>query len=261
MPGRWVVVVPVKEATAGKTRLGGALDEPSRVALARAMALDTIEAAAGCSAVGLVVVVTADEMVGREAPTSRRRTAGSTGGAATRDAATKGAATRGAATRGTAMVRVVPEPSHTGQRSGLDAAAAAGVRAGRAMAPSAPVGVLLGDLPALRPDDLATALDDADRRDRAMVPDAAGTGTTLITVGPGAAFDSRFGVGSAAAHVALGYALLDVAGTSTLRHDVDLPVDLDTVRAMEPGPRTARLLDRLLAGGGRVVDLAVDRTA
>ena len=68
MPGRWVVVVPVKDATAGKTRLSDALDGRSRAALARAMALDTIAVAVGCPQVGLVMVVTADEDVRREAP-------------------------------------------------------------------------------------------------------------------------------------------------------------------------------------------------
>lgn len=231
MPGRWVVVVPVKDATAGKTRLSGALDGRSRVALARAMALDTITAAVSCPKVGLVVVVTADEEVRRDAPAlaqSLSRVAGPEGN--------------------TATVRVVPEPSHAGQRSGLDAAAAAGVAAGRALVPTAPVGVLLGDLPALRPDDLADALVAAEARPRAMVPDAPGAGTTLLAVGNGVQFDSRFGAGSAAAHVGLGYVRLDVPPDSTLRHDVDLPVDLEKVRAMRPGPRTARLLDRLLAG-------------
>jgi 2-phospho-L-lactate guanylyltransferase len=62
-------------------------------------------------------------------------------------------------------------------------------------------------------------------------------------------FDSRFGTGSAAAHVGLGYVRLDVAVTSTLRHDVDLPADLDALAFLHPGPPTARLLDRLRAGG------------
>ena len=235
MPGRWVVVVPVKDATAGKTRLSAALDGRSRVALARAMALDTIAAAVGCPPVGLVVVVTGDEVVRREAPAlapSLGRLAGASSDVAT--------------------VRVVPEPPHAGQRSGLDAAAAAGVAAGRALVPTAQVGVLLGDLPALRPDDLAEALAAAEGHRRALVPDAPGTGTTLLTVAAGVEFDSRFGVGSAAAHVALGYAPLDVDVASTLRHDVDLPVDLERVRVLRPGPRTARLLDRLARRDGRM---------
>ncbi|GEL93692.1 2-phospho-L-lactate guanylyltransferase [Cellulomonas composti] len=229
----WSVVVPVKDAAAGKTRLGGVLDDRARTALVRAMALDTIAAAAACAAVGQVVVVTADEVVAREAIQARRPVWARAAG-----------------------VRVVPEPSHAGARSGLDAAAGVGVAAARATAPSAHVGVLLGDLPTLRPADLALALDAAAAHERAMVADAPGTGTTLLTFAGGAAFDSRFGAGSAAAHAALGHVVLDVPAASTLRQDVDLPTDLEALRERHPGPRTARLLDRLagdvpLRGAGR----------
>lgn len=222
-----MIVVPVKDAAAGKTRLGGVFDERSRAALARAMALDTIAAAAACPAVGAVVVVTADDVVAVEAESAAKRRSGAT-------------------------VRVVAEPSHAGALSGLDAAAAAGVAAARTLAPPAPAGVLLGDLPALDPDDLASALTAAEAHERALVADAPGTGTTLLTVGRGVPFDSRFGTGSAAAHVALGYALLDIDEASSLRHDIDLPGDLDVLLELRPGPHTARLLDRLLPEARRV---------
>lgn len=54
-PRDWTVVIPVKPPEVGKTRL--TVEGVDRVALARAIALDTIEAAA---AVARVVVVTAD---------------------------------------------------------------------------------------------------------------------------------------------------------------------------------------------------------
>ena len=241
MPGRWVVVVPVKDAAAGKTRLSGALDDGSRTALARAMALDTVAAAVSCPAVGVVVVVTADMVVARDASDDGRTLRTETG-------IGKGVGNGVGVGVGT-TVRVVPEPPHTGARSGLDAAAAAGVAAARALVPAASVGVLLGDLPALRPDDLAAALAAAEAHPRCLVADVAGTGTTLLTVADGARFDSRFGAGSAAAHVALGYVLLDVAEASTLRHDVDLPADLEVLRELRPGPRTTRVLGHLGAGG------------
>ncbi len=218
MIGEWSVVVPVKDAVVGKSRLAAVLDDRMRSALVRAMALDTVAAVSACPAVRRVVVVTGDPVVAREAP------------------------------RLSAAVAVVGEPSHGAARSGLDAAAAAGVAAARVSSPGAPAGVLLGDLPALRPDDLAAALGAARGHARAMVADAAGTGTTLLTVAAGVRFGSRFGAGSAAAHAALGHVRLDVPGGSTLRHDVDLPADLDAVRGLSPGPRTARLLDRLRAG-------------
>lgn len=52
----WTVVVPVKGSAAAKSRFGGA--EAFRRELARAMALDTVEAALAASRVGGVVVVT-----------------------------------------------------------------------------------------------------------------------------------------------------------------------------------------------------------
>jgi 2-phospho-L-lactate guanylyltransferase len=239
-----VVVVPVKDAAEGKTRLSAALDDRSRAALARAMALDTIAAAAACAAVGAVVVVTSDEIVARDAAEAART-------AVLQGPGRRGDGGDGRADRvGGAAVRVVPEPTHAGARSGLDAAAAAGVATARTLAPSAPVGVLLGDLPALLPDDLAAALALAEEHRRAVVADSSGTGTTLLTVSVGAPFDSRFGVGSAAAHAALGDVPLAVDPASTLRRDIDLPADLDALRELRPGPRTARLLERLAPGGG-----------
>ena len=227
----WSVVVPVKDAAVGKTRLATLLDESARAALVRAMALDTIDAAKGCPAVGRIVVVTADEVVAREAPR------------------VDGLVRVAPPPVGVASVAVVGEPAHVGAPSGLDAAAAAGVASARAGVPGAPVAVLLGDLPALAPGDLMTALEAAGRHERAMVADSAGTGTTLLTVADGVPFASRFGTGSAAAHAALGYVRLDVAATSTLRHDVDLPADLDMVATLRPGRRTALLLGRRLADG------------
>jgi 2-phospho-L-lactate guanylyltransferase len=225
-----VVVVPVKDAAAGKTRLAGALDDRSRTALARAMALDTIAAAAACEAVGVVVVVTGDAVVTAEASGGRLLANG-------------------------AAVRVIPEPSHAGARSGLDAAADAGVAHARTAAPAAPVAVLLGDLPALRPEDLGSALVAAEAHPRAMVADAPGTGTTLLTLAAATPLHSRFGAGSAAAHKGLGYVPLDIFEASTLHRDIDLPADLDALRSLEPGLHTKRLLERLfpdsIRGAGR----------
>ena len=105
---------------------------------------------------------------------------------------------------------------------GLDTATDFGI-AGRGTA------VLLGDLPGLTSAELGAALDDARRFDRAMVPDAAGTGTTLITAADGQLHSPRFGDASAAAHVAAGYAVLDVPADSGLRRDVDTRTDLEAL--------------------------------
>lgn len=210
---RWVVVVPVKTAAAGKTRLAGVLPETRRRALVRAMALDTVAAAVAAPGVVRVLVVTADGPV--------------------RDGLPAGAEPV-AEPPALVMRGDAPEP-------GLDAAVLAGAAAAVALDAEAGVAVLLGDLPALRPGDLAAALDLAAPHDRAVVADADGTGTTLLTVAPGVVVRPRFGTGSAAAHEALGHVRLDLPVTSSLRRDVDLPADLASA-AREAGPRTRAVL-------------------
>ena len=96
-----------------------------------------------------------------------------------------------------------------------------------------PVAVLLADLPALRPDDLAKALAES-----VMVADAEGTGTTLIT-----GRTPAFGPGSRDAHRALGYRELDLPPTSGLRLDVDTPEALAAIPRERLGPRTLRLVE------------------
>jgi len=228
---RWVVVVPVKVASAGKTRLAGALDARARTALVRAMALDTVDAASAAGRVARVLVVTADPVL-------------------------VGAAGHG--------FGVVAEPmsgepgpgepaseasqTHTyssAQLSPLNRAIEAGIAEARRLVPRASVAVLLGDVPALRPSDLDVALALADDVPRGFVADADGSGTTLLTGARGAELYPRFGMGSAAAHAASGHGRLDVPSSSTLRRDVDVPADLEAVAALGLGRRTAALLDRL----------------
>lgn len=216
MRAGWVVVIPVKEATRGKTRLAAVLEARARAALVRAMALDTIEAVTLASAVARVLVVTGDPVVAEQS------------------APLPG-------------VRVLPEPvAEAGDRGwdALNRAVEAGVAAARGEVPTAQVAVLLGDLPGLDPAEVDAALTAAAGHDRALVPDAAGEGTTLLTLGPRVPVEPRFGVGSAAAHAAGGHVLLDLP-VPTLRQDVDLPDDLRRVVDRRVGGRTGALLDRL----------------
>lgn len=97
--------------------------------------------------------------------------------------------------------------------------------------------VLLGDLPALLPADLAGALAVAQTHERAFVPDADGTGSTLVTARAGAPFVHAFGPGSAHAHRDLGLVELALPAGSSLRRDVDLDEHLQLVRE-QLGPRT-----------------------
>jgi 2-phospho-L-lactate guanylyltransferase len=100
------------------------------------------------------------------------------------------------------------------------------------------VAALLGDLPCLVTTDVDDALIRAAAHPLAVVPDAEGSGTTLITALPGVELVPRFGVGSAVRHAQAGHAVLDVAPDSTLRFDVDTEQDLAAALARGVGPRT-----------------------
>ncbi|MFR9800829.1 2-phospho-L-lactate guanylyltransferase [Pseudonocardia sp. RS010] len=202
------LVVPVKGLDAAKSRLRGAADggvgDPARHAeLALALALDTLAAVLAAARVAAVVVVTSDETVGQELAGTR--------------------------------VRVVrDEPA-----SGLNAALVHGT----ALLPrELPHGALQADLPALRPEELDSALGEAlaHASGRAFCADARGDGTTLLLAAPGTPLNPRFGPGSAAAHTASGAVPL-VGGLPGLRRDVDTEADLREACALGVGPRTAGL--------------------
>jgi 2-phospho-L-lactate guanylyltransferase len=134
--------------------------------------------------------------------------------------------------------RVEPDPA----AGGLNAALAHGAQL--AAGPGHRVGALTADLPALRPADLAWALDaalDAALAGRVFVADAAGTGTTLLLATPDGPLAPRFGPGSARAHLAGGARALDTA-PDTLRRDVDTPADLAAAVRLGVGRHTAALV-------------------
>lgn len=219
----WGVVVPVKQAARGKSRL--AADGLDRSALARAIALDTIAAAAACPAVARVVVVTDD------------------GGLVLAAADIPGL--RFVAETPTESEALAAAQATTGvPPDGLNRAIARGAAALEGM----PRAALLGDLPALRPDDLAAALRLAAGTERAVVADAEGTGSTLVTARAGAPWRAAFGDGSLARHVELGCALLEIPDASTLRRDVDTAEQLAAAAELGLGRRTAAVL----AGAGPV---------
>jgi 2-phospho-L-lactate guanylyltransferase len=134
---------------------------------------------------------------------------------------------------------VVTEPAS----SGLLPALAAGGAAVRSRALG--VAFLLGDLPALRPEQLAAALTAAGRVPRAIVPDADGRGTVLSTARPGVQHRPRFGTGSRLAHRRAGYVELALRDVSGLRRDVDTLADLGAARQRGVGLFTARALQAL----------------
>jgi 2-phospho-L-lactate guanylyltransferase len=119
---------------------------------------------------------------------------------------------------------------------GLNAALTEGAAYAAEHWPQDGVAALVGDLPALRADELDAALGRASDTGRAFVPDADGTGTTLLAAVPDTALAPQFGVGSAARHAASG-AVAVPAGPG-LRCDVDTPDDLQRAAAVGLGSTT-----------------------
>lgn len=213
---QWVVVMPVKEGTAAKSRLSG-LAAVHRTDLALAFALDAAAAARRSGGVVAVLAVTDDTVAA-----ARLRQLGCS--------------------------TVADDP-----RNGLNPAVQHGVDVARQRWPGCWVAVLPGDLPALRPDDLAAALAAAALHPRAFVPDAAGWGTNLLTVAPGVPVDARFEGASCAAHAATGAVRLNLPSTG-LRHDVDDHADLRRAQVLGLGPETTQALSRIDASSGHYDD-------
>ncbi|MFI9642169.1 2-phospho-L-lactate guanylyltransferase [Micromonospora sp. NPDC051925] len=214
---RWVVVVPVKRLRAAKSRLRGALPVVPHEELALALAADTVGAALACPAVAEVLVVTADPVV--------------------------------TATVGAAGARVVPDRPDAGLNAALRHGVEVAVTDGDTRTW---VAALTADLPALRPAELAAALHAVATGPagvRRFVADAPGTGTTLLATPPGLPLDPRFGVGSAAAHLASGAVPLTGAWPS-LRRDVDTAADLADAARLGLGPATGALTGVVAAGPG-----------
>jgi 2-phospho-L-lactate/phosphoenolpyruvate guanylyltransferase len=224
------LVVPIKELRHAKSRLVGAtvglVPAPERPAahagLALALAADTL-AAVLASTVRRIAVVTADPRAAALVRPAGRDHAGSP-----------------------RRAFVVDDPG-----AGLNAAVRAGVErlqrvpdgVGEVTAPApAPVAALLGDLPALRPAELDEALARAvavlaDGAPAAYVADHTGEGTTLLVLARPGHGGPHFGQGSARAHAAAGAVALAGAWPG-LRHDVDVPADLERVRSLGAGPAT-----------------------
>ncbi len=198
-------MIPVKRTAIAKSRL--AADYPAhRTDLAVAFAVDTTAAALRARGVAGVVVITDDTVVAGEV---------------------------------TALgARVVPDEPDAGLNPALSHAADLAARTGHGVA------ALSADLPALRSDELAAALD-ACGSERGYVADAAGTGTTLLAAPAGRDLDPRFGEHSATAHLDSGAKPVTLAGIDSVRRDVDTATDLAAAALLGVGPRTATVLERI----------------
>jgi 2-phospho-L-lactate guanylyltransferase len=212
-PFTWAVVVPVKLLARAKSRIAP-LAGPRRPELALAMAFDTVSAVVAAPGVGQVIVVTDDPVAAGEL---------SAAGAA-----------------------IVPDEP----QDGLNAALVYGAASADRRWPASGTAALSADLPALRPEEIGTALRAAAAWPEAFVPDLQGSGTTLYTAAPGAAFRPRFGVGSRRRHADGGAAELLLPGIAGLRRDVDTPEDLRAAERLGLGPRTSALAAELLRAAG-----------
>jgi 2-phospho-L-lactate guanylyltransferase len=204
----WSVVIPVKVLAQAKSRLAG-LPDKQRKELVLAMAADTVAAVVACRLVGPVIVVSDDPVVRSEL-------------------ATLGALVIGDSPAG-----------------GLNQALIAGAEHAATRWPGLGRAALIADLPALSASDLEAALTAAASVTQGFVVDAAGSGTTLYTARPGAAFSPRFGPRSRERHRQAGVIELDPPGIDGLRTDVDTLDDLHLAAAIGLGRRSAAKLARL----------------
>lgn len=202
---RWTVVIPVKSLPAAKSRLAPmTADAAAHRRLVEAIRSDTIAAARRADGVARVLLVT-DTLSPAEVPD--------------------------AAADHLQLAQVQP---------GLNGALGDGADYAATQWPGDGIAVLVGDLPALQPDELAAALAAASAAGGGFVADADGTGTTLLASVPGDILAPRFGAGSAARHGAFAVSLPAGPG---LRRDVDTAADLDAAASeVGVGPATARVL-------------------
>ena len=197
----WVVLVPVKKFDTGKTRFDASLD---RVALAEALARDTLDAVSGSAHVRMLLVMTDDPGLVDD------------------------------------LSLPVAVTVRTQRVPGLNNAIADGLRHAGQSWPDWGQAVLLGDLPSLTSEDLERTLELAEELPLGVVPDTQGTGTVLLTAQPGVPLLPAFGVGSAQRHRDLGHRLL--RAPERMRRDVDTAADLEAAIRLGVGRHTAALL-------------------
>ncbi|MCK9894666.1 2-phospho-L-lactate guanylyltransferase [Frankia sp. AgB32] len=251
----WTILLPLKDLARAKSRLR----RPDRSRLALAMALDTVCAvlASAADLVGAVVVVTNDRTV-RQALT-RLRDVGDAGAlpdgptppaAAIPTSADPASPTPASPTPASPVLpawmrerlRVIPDvPDH-----GLNPALVHGAVLADRWRPGRPLAAMSADLPALRTAELRRALLEAAHHARAVLADATGTGTVLLTAAAGQPLEPAFGVDSHAAHRRSGAVDLTAALGATvpgLRRDVDTVEDLAEAAFLGVGDATAAALD------------------
>jgi 2-phospho-L-lactate guanylyltransferase len=138
----------------------------------------------------------------------------------------------------------------TGQ--GLNDALASGAAHVRHDAPDVALAVVPGDLPALDPAELSRCLAIAGGHRRAFLPDADGTGTTILTATGRVDLAPAYGRSSTLAHAASGAHLIDPVDLLTVRADVDDLASLARALGLGRGDHTRAVCEAagLLTGAG-----------
>lgn len=216
------LLIPVKPLAQAKTRLRGAADGgvnalDAHAKLVLALARDTVAAVTGTAVARRAVAICSDEVVCR--------------------------------TLALDGVEAIPdEPA-----AGLNPALRYGESVLRTADPTAAIGVLQADLPALRPAELECALlAGLGTGRRAFCADRIGTGTTLLLAPAGQPLEPCFGPGSAAAHRAS--SAVELPGLwPGLRCDVDTAADLARARNLGLGRFT-----RAALAGSRAATLTTE---
>jgi 2-phospho-L-lactate guanylyltransferase len=208
---RFAVLVPVKPPAFAKSRLGD-LGDAARRDLATAFAVDTVTAALACPCVARVLVVTDDHELA----------AGLTG----------------------LGVEVIPD----GTTDDLNGTLRLGAAEMHRRDPGLALVALCADLPALRPDELALALEAASPSGLSFVADADGVGTTAVVAATLDDFDPAFGAGSRRRHLDAGAHEIDGIDVPSLRRDVDDRTALGEATRLGLGLRTSLVVTMLGLG-------------
>ena len=191
---RTAAILPVKRFPAAKTRLHEAVGQPTRRALAAAMAEDVMVALSEIAAIEWTIVVTAEAQAA--APAERL---------------------------GAIVIDDVQESGQSDAvRRGVDHALQLGAER---------VVCVPGDCPALEPDEIETLLRiGGDAACVVVVPDRHGTGTNALVLTPPDVMQPSFGPESCERHLRLA---AEAGAAARLEHPPSLLLDVDTGADLE----------------------------
>jgi 2-phospho-L-lactate/phosphoenolpyruvate guanylyltransferase len=229
---QWRVLVPIKHGAPAKTRLRPATSEQAQHAeLVRAIQLDTLDA---------VLALRTSPLLGGLFVVSGLASGRASGQIPEQDSGQLSEQDSGQIP--TALPAGIEILADAG--GGLNPALAAAAAELARRFPGDGVAALVGDLPALRATDLLAVLHRAAAAGRGFVRDLDGSGTTLLTAGPGTPLAPLFGPDSAQRHLDSGARELDAA--VSLRCDVDSAADLQRCLQLGVGRLTSRLVAHLV---------------